>query len=108
MQHELMVHAAKNGDDDAFYRLILDNKEKMYRIAYSYFKNETDALEAIQEVTYRAYVRIKKLREPQYFNTWLIRIMINYCLDEMKKGNRFVQGEVNLENSDQLQTSGQI
>jgi RNA polymerase sigma-70 factor (ECF subfamily) len=57
----------------------------MYKIAYSYFGNEQDALEAIQETTCRAYNNFHKLKQPQYFKTWLIRILINYCIDEKKR-----------------------
>jgi RNA polymerase sigma factor (sigma-70 family) len=59
-------------------------KERLYSIAYSYLKDETDAIEAIQETTYRAYLNLKKLKEPRYFQTWFIRILINYCIDEQK------------------------
>jgi RNA polymerase sigma factor, sigma-70 family len=83
--NELLVAAAKRGDDAAFYSLITQHKEKMYRIAYSYLKNETDALEAVQEATCRAYMQIHKLKEPDYFGSWLIRILMNYCADEVKR-----------------------
>jgi RNA polymerase sigma factor (sigma-70 family) len=90
MNDEALVKAAQNGDDDAFLKLISNNKDKMFSIAYSYFKNEQDSLEAIQEVTCRAYLKLKKLKEIQYFSTWMIRIMINYCIDEKKRKNKIV------------------
>ena len=90
MNDEAIVKAAQNGDDDAFFKLISNNKDKMFSIAYSYFKNELDSLEAVQEVTCRAYLKLKKLKEIQYFSTWLIRIMINYCIDEKKRKDKIV------------------
>lgn len=107
MDHELLVQSAKKGDDKAFYQLIESNKIKLYKIAYSYLKNETDSLEAIQEVTYRAYVKIKTLKKPEYFQTWLIRIMLNYCNDELKKKSRFTGELIDLENSQSLSTGNQ-
>lgn len=92
MNNELLAFAAKRGDDEAFYSLITQYEEKLYRIAYTYLKNETDALEAVQEVTCRAYMHIRKLKEPNYFGSWLIRILMNYCADELKKRERR-QGE---------------
>ena len=93
VQKEL-VKKAKKGDEDSFYTLMMDHKDQLYRIAYAHFKNEQDSLEAIQEVTFRAFKSIKKLKEPQYFSTWLIRIMINYCSDERKKKKKVIlQGE---------------
>lgn len=78
------------GNDDAFLELIHSYQEAMYRTAISYLKNEGDALEAVQEVTYRAYRNIKTVKEPAYFKTWLIRIMMNYCQDMLKKSKREV------------------
>ncbi|SDX03730.1 sigma-70 family RNA polymerase sigma factor [Paenibacillus sp. CF384] len=88
MDNELLALAAKRGDDAAFYSLITQHKDKLYRIAYSYLKNENDALEAVQEVTCRAYMQIHKLKEPGYFGSWLIRILMNYCADETKRQSR--------------------
>ena len=90
MEIEKLVLEAKKGNDDAFYMLLSEHKTKLYRIAYSYFGNENDSLEAIQEVTYRAYVKLQNLKEPRYFTTWLIRILIHYCIDELKKKKRII------------------
>lgn len=90
MDTETLVTMAQEGDEGAFYNLIKENKIKLYKIAYSYLKNEEDSLEAIQETTYRAYKQIKKIKEPRYFNTWLIRILINYCIDELKRKERWL------------------
>ena len=90
MDEESLVTAAQNGDDDAFFNLISSTKEKMYHTAYCYLKNENDALEAVQETTCRAYVKLKSLKEPKYFNTWITRILINYCIDEIKRKKKLV------------------
>lgn len=90
MVDEELVKLAQRGDDEAFYKLMAANKNKLYNIAYCYLKNEQDALEAIQEITCRAYIKINKLKEPRYFNTWLIRILINYCIDEQKRKKKIV------------------
>lgn len=85
MKKEELVKRGQKGDDNAFFTLMDMNKEKLYRIAYSFFKNQHDALEAVQETTYRAYKNIKALKEPAYFDTWLVRILINYCITEQKR-----------------------
>ncbi|WP_421384428.1 sigma-70 family RNA polymerase sigma factor [Bacillus salacetis] len=89
-ENELLVKKAKKGDDEAFYQLITVHKMQLYRIALSYLRNEHDALEAIQETTFRAYKGLKRLREPQYFSTWLTRILMNYCRDQLKKNKRMI------------------
>lgn len=85
-----LVKKAKKGDDAAFYQLLLEHKEQLYRIALSYMKNEEAALEAVQETSFRSFKAIKKLKNPQFFSTWIIRILINYCNDELKKRNRVI------------------
>jgi RNA polymerase sigma-70 factor (ECF subfamily) len=79
---------AMQGSDDAFYELMQQHKAKLYRIALTYLKNEHDALEAVQETTYRAYAKLHKLRDPAYFGTWLVRLLLNYCIDELRSHRR--------------------
>ena len=88
-----MAKQAIKGDDDAFLSLILAHREALFRTALAYLKNEGDALEAVQEVTFRAYEKIHTLRKPKYAKTWLIRIMMNYCRDVLHKQRRFVFDE---------------
>lgn len=85
LEHSELIKLASQGDSNAFYSLICEYKSQMYKIAYSYFNNEQDALEAIQETVYRAYNNLHKLKQQQYFKTWLLRILINYCIDENKR-----------------------
>ena len=54
-------------------------KLKLYRIAFLYMRNEEDAMDAVSEAVYRGLLSVKKLREPEYFNTWMTRILINEC-----------------------------
>jgi RNA polymerase sigma-70 factor (TIGR02954 family) len=97
LETEKLVKKAIKGNDDAFLQLIQTYKVDLYKTALSFLRNEEEVLEAIQEVTYRAYKGIRKLKEVSYFKTWLIRIMINYCNDQLKKHKRVVINEEVLE-----------
>ena len=90
---EKLVKKAIKGDDTAFLQLIHLYKIELYKTALSFLRNEEEALDAVQEVTYRAYKNRKKLKEPIFFKTWLIRIMINYCNDQLKRQKRVVHNE---------------
>lgn len=90
---EVLVKKAQKGDDEAFYALINTERDKLYGIAYNYLKNKHDALEAIQEVTCRGYVKLNRLKEPKYFSSWIVKIMINYCIDELKRTKRTIPME---------------
>ena len=54
-------------------------RQRLYRTAYLYLGGEADALEAVDEAVYQALRALKKLREPEHFDTWLTRILINTC-----------------------------
>ncbi len=68
-------------------------KEKLYRFAYCYVKNEQEALEIVSEATYKAYLSLKKMKNPEYFETWISRIVINCALDHMRKKKRYTYME---------------
>jgi len=97
---EQLVREAQKGDDQAFYQLILMHKERMYRVAYAFLRTEMDALEAIQEATCRAYLKLSAVKEPAYFTTWLTRILIHLCIDEQKRRKRWVLEETDRERID--------
>lgn len=88
-----LVAQAIAGDDDAFLALMLTHKEALYLTALAYLKNKEDALEAVQEVTFRAYEKIHSLKKPEYAKTWLVRIMMNYCRDALHKQKRLLLNE---------------
>lgn len=77
-------------DEELLQKLIEVDKHRLYRIAYIYVKNEEDALEIVQEAIYKAFLNIKKLKEPQYFNTWITKIIVNSSLGYIKKRNKVI------------------
>ena len=60
-------------------------KESLYRIAYSYMNNQALAMDALDEAIYKGYLNRKKLKNPEFFKTWLTRIVINECLQMLRK-----------------------
>ena len=62
---------------------------KLFRTAMIYLGNEHDALEAVDETVYRGLCAVKKLRQPEYFDTWMTRILLNECSRELKRRSRF-------------------
>lgn len=69
---------------------IIENKEKHYRIAYSYVKNVDDALDIVQESIFKAIVSLDNLKDPNYMKTWFYRILINTSLDFLRKQKKIV------------------
>ena len=54
-------------------------KDRLYRIAYGQLHNLPDCMDAVQEAVLRAWKYRHRLREEDFFETWLIRILINEC-----------------------------
>lgn len=65
--------------------LLMENYEKYYRLAYSYMRNEDDALDVVQESAYRAIKDCHKVRQNDYLSTWIYRIVVNVCIDTLRK-----------------------
>ena len=76
---ERLIKRARSGDAEAFIRLMEDNKESMKRVAFAYLRREEDVADAIQDTILDAFEHIHKLRRPEYFKTWLTRILLNNC-----------------------------
>ena len=67
-------------------------RDRLYRTAWLYLGSEADALEAVDEAVYQALRALRKLRQPEFFETWLTRILINECHRELRRRKR-VAGE---------------
>lgn len=83
-----LVKAAIKGGKEEFSNLIKEYKSYLYKTAYLYVKNEQDALDIYQETIYKAYISIRKLKKPEFFKTWITRILINNANDKLKDKNK--------------------
>jgi RNA polymerase sigma-70 factor, ECF subfamily len=85
------VEACRNGDTQAFDRLVERYQRDVYRLCYRYVNNHFDASDMAQEVFLRAYRALGKFRGDSAFSTWLYRIAVNTCLNF--RSSRKVAGE---------------
>ncbi len=69
---------------EEFSSKILEAEEVMYHTAYAILKNDSDCADAVQEAIFKAYKSLGRLKNPQYFKTWIIRILINTCYSQLK------------------------
>lgn len=70
-----LARLAKKGDKSAFSKLIKIYEKDLYRVSIAMLKNDDDALGGIQDAILKDFKSIKNLREPEYFKTWLIKIL---------------------------------
>lgn len=63
---------------------------RLYKTALLYLDNESQAVDAVDEAVYKGLRSCRSLRQPEYFETWLTRILINVCYDQLRRQKRFV------------------
>jgi len=83
---------------DTFTEQFRQQEADLYRMAYVYVKTEQDALDVMQEAAYRAYKNYHTLQNPQYFKTWVTRIVINCAIDCIRKNKEVLPLEDYAEN----------
>ncbi|ENQ3105477.1 sigma-70 family RNA polymerase sigma factor [Bacillus cereus] len=89
---ELLLKRAQKGDEEAFIEAIDIIMPQMYKVAKARLKNEEDIGDAVQETILAAFSNLKKLKEPRYFKTWIMKILMNKCNDIIRK-NKIVYVE---------------
>lgn len=90
MDYIKLVKKAIKGDEVAFETLIVDQSDKLYRTAFLYVRNKEDALDVLQETTYKAFISMDQLKYPEYFSTWLIKILIRTAYDVLNKKKKTI------------------
>lgn len=88
MVDELLVKKAAKGDAMAFLTLSKNYQAGLYKTAYGILHNEHDAADAVQEALLKSYKDVNNLRKPQYFKSWLYRILVNRCMDIIRQRQR--------------------
>ncbi|WP_297210997.1 RNA polymerase sigma factor [uncultured Flavonifractor sp.] len=61
---------------------------RLYRAALLTLGSESAAVDAVDEAVYKGYLGYRKLRESRYLESWLVRILINVCRDELRRRKR--------------------
>ncbi len=83
----------RSGKEEAVRKVLLENYERYYRLAFSYVHQEADAMDIVQEGAYRAMLKADTLRDEAFAGTWVYRIMINEAKEYLRK-NRRESGEI--------------
>lgn len=87
---EQLLQKARAGDPEAFVLLMRQQEQALYRIALGYFSDPMDVEDVLSETVLACWERLDTLRQPQYFKSWLIRILINKCNDQFRRRKRLV------------------
>jgi RNA polymerase sigma-70 factor, ECF subfamily len=88
MPDEGLVAAAQGEDMAAFEELVARHRDKIYARAFSMMRNEDAAVDLSQEAWVKGWQRLRQFQGEASFVTWMTRIVINLCLDQLRKQKR--------------------
>jgi len=72
----------------AFEELVARHRDKLYARAFSMMRNEEEAIDLSQEAWVKGWQRLNQFQGESSFGTWMTRIVINLCLDQLRKQKR--------------------
>ena len=97
---ETLVRAAQRGHMPAFEELVARHRDKIYARAFSMMRHEDDALDLSQEAWVKGWQRLKQFQGESSFATWVTRIVINLCLDQLRKRKRQLAESIEARNDE--------
>ncbi len=83
-----LVREAQQGDTGAFEELVFRHRDKIFARAFSMMRNEEEAIDLSQEAWVKGWQRLVQFQGESSFTTWMTRIVINLCLDQLRKQKR--------------------
>ena len=91
MDMQTLIKQCASGDDAAFGELVELYKTKIINTAFGLLQNREDAYDIAQEVFIKLYRKIGDFAGDASLDTWIYRITVNTCLDEMRRRNRRIK-----------------
>ena len=85
------MNLTQNQTYDELIHYLKDNQSHFYRLAYSYTRNQEDALDIVQNAVCRSLEKYPDLKNPKYMKTWFYRILVNESLTFLRKNKQSLQ-----------------
>jgi RNA polymerase sigma-70 factor, ECF subfamily len=89
-QERDLIEAARNGDEDAYRRLVEPRHAELHAHCYRMLGSVHDAEDSLQEALLRAWRGLPRFQERSSLRSWLYKISTNTCLDELARRPRRV------------------
>jgi len=83
--HAPLIEECKNGSRKAQFRLYNQYSKAMYNLAYRILNNREDAEDILQEAFVECFRNIGSFRFESTFGAWLKKILVNKCINQLKK-----------------------
>ncbi len=85
---ELLVKQAKQGNPEAFEKLVVLYRQRIYRVAFRVVREKESALDVAQEVFIRVHAELKNCRGEAAFEGWLYRLVTNLAIDHYRRARK--------------------
>jgi RNA polymerase sigma-70 factor (ECF subfamily) len=85
---EQLAEAAQRGGLAAFEELVARHRNRVYARAFTMLQHHEDALDLCQEAWLKIWQKLHQFQSKSSFVTWMTRIVINLCLDQLRKRQR--------------------
>ena len=72
-------------NDQEYWQGVEQCRERLWRIARMWLSDDSAAMDVVDEAVFRGWRACGRLRHPEYFTTWLTRILLNECSREKKR-----------------------
>ncbi len=89
-----LVERAQHGDHEAFETLMGGAFDRLYAMARRILRDTGRAEDAVQEALVTAWRELRGLRDPDRFEAWLARLLVNECLDQLRRARRQLPASV--------------
>jgi RNA polymerase sigma factor (sigma-70 family) len=89
MKEEEIIELIKKGEKELYELLVRKYNQRLYRIARSIVKNDSEVEDILQDTYLKAYENLSQFRNKSQFSTWIIRILINNANASLNKRKRF-------------------
>ena len=83
-------------------KYIVENKESLYRFAYSYVRNEDDALDIVHDAICKSLISISTLKNIDNIKSWIYQIVSNCAIDYIRKNKKYVAISDDIEESNAI------
>ena len=87
---QILVRSAIGGSEDAFAELIRLHHRRVTALGMSFFKNQTDTEDFVQDVFIKAYTKLNTFRGDSLFSTWLTRIAYTTAMNSIKRRKEYL------------------
>lgn len=85
-----LIKSTLKGNNDAFAKLMTYYKQRVLVFGKSFFHNETDAEDFVQDVFLKVYTSLDSFRGDAQFSTWLMRIAYNTAINSVKRAKEYL------------------